>query len=164
MPIYMGVFDKPNVLSRSFRGDVTATGYEGWIELQSAQLGTSRSNNSAGSGRGTGKAPLSEIVVTKLQDSASNALLRESLEGEGRLVVIAFVKGGTAYMTIILRGTLISSFSVSGQGGLPDSKPMESLSLNFTQITYNVQDKSPDVTHQSLQKLGPWEQSGPYEQ
>ena len=42
MPIYMGIFEKPNVLDKNFRGDVKAKGFEGWIELQSAQLGTNR--------------------------------------------------------------------------------------------------------------------------
>ena len=39
MPIYMGIFEKPHVLDRKFRGEVKAKGYEGWIELQSAPLG-----------------------------------------------------------------------------------------------------------------------------
>jgi len=39
MPIYMGIFEKPHVLDRKFRGEVKAKGYEGWIQLQSAQLG-----------------------------------------------------------------------------------------------------------------------------
>jgi type VI secretion system secreted protein Hcp len=155
MPIYMGFFDQPNVLSRTIRGDVTANGYEGWIELQSAQLGTNRQVTSA-SGRGTNRdqPSVSEIVVTKLMDSASTALFRQSTWGEGKMVVIAFVKDGTTYMTIILRDTLISSFSVSGHGGVSNAKPMESLSLNFSGITYNVQDKAPKVNEWSLQQMG----------
>jgi type VI secretion system secreted protein Hcp len=159
MPIYMGFFDAPNVLNRSLRGDVTAKGYEGWIELQSAQLGASRSISTPTAGKGAGKVSVSEITVTKLQDAASSALFRQSLHGEGKMIVIVFVKDGSAYMTIVLRDALISSYSVSGHGGASSDRPMESLSLNFTQITYNTQDKSPDVTRQAQQKLGPWEQS-----
>ena len=39
MPIYMGIFEKPNVLDRNFSGEVKARGFEGWIEIQSAQVG-----------------------------------------------------------------------------------------------------------------------------
>jgi len=153
MPIYMGVFDKPNILSRSIRGEVTAQGYEGWIELQSAQIGTPRTVKSGGSGGGTGRTPpLSEIVVTKLQDSASTALFRESINGEPKLVVLAFVKDGNVYMTIILRGTLISGFSTSGGGGDSHARPMESLTLNFAQIAYNAHDRSPDAVGAPVQE------------
>ena len=158
MPIYMGFFDAPNVLNRNLRGNVTAKGYEGWIELESAQMGANRTVPSA-AGKGAGKVHVSEIQVTKLQDAASSALFRESLQGKGKMVVIAFVKDGAEYMTIVLRDALISSYSVSGHGGAASDRPMESLTLNFTQITYNTHDRSPDATRQAQQKLGPWEQS-----
>ena len=84
MPIYMGIFEKPHVLDRKFRGEVKAKGYEGWIQLQSAQLGTNR-NITTPTGRGTNReasAPATqEIVITKLQDSVSTALYKESLRG-----------------------------------------------------------------------------------
>ena len=90
MPIYMGIFEKPHVLDRKFRGEVKAKGYEGWIQLQSAQLGTNR-NITTSTGRGTNReasAPaIQEVVITKLQDSVSTALYRETLGGEGKLIV-----------------------------------------------------------------------------
>lgn len=146
MPIYMGIFDKPNVLNRSLRGDVTAKGYEGWIELQSVQIGTGRLSTNDTGGQGAGKPAVSEMVITKRQDAASTALFRESLHGQGRLVVIAFVKDGADY-TIILRGAMVSSFSSRGAGvRAGDDSPVESLTLNFTKITYNTHDKAPDMT------------------
>ena len=54
MPIYMGIFEKPHVLDRKFRGEVKAKGYEGWIQLQSAQLGTNR-HTTTPTGRGTNR-------------------------------------------------------------------------------------------------------------
>lgn len=161
MPIYMGFFDAPNVLNRSLRGDVTAKGYEGWIELQSAQLGSGRSisSPSGSGGQGAGKIHFSDIQITKHQDAASAALFRQSIHGDGKMIVIVFVKDGSAYLTIVLRDALISSYSVSGHGGASSDRPMESLTLSFTQITYNTHDKAPDVTRQAQQKLGPWEQS-----
>jgi type VI secretion system secreted protein Hcp len=157
MPIYMGIFEKPHVLDRKFRGEVTAKGYEGWIQLQSAQLGTNR-NITTPTGRGTNReatAPATqEIVITKLQDSVSTALYKESLYGEGKLIVIAFVKeDGTTSMTLVLQNTLISSYSVSGHGGVTDSRPTESLSINFTNITFEMSPTSPDTTHSQVYQL-----------
>ena len=157
MPIYMGIFEKPHVLDRKFRGEVKAKGYEGWIALQSAQLGTNR-NITTSTGRGTNReasAPaIQEVVITKLQDSVSTALYRETLGGEGKLIVIAFVKeDGTTSMTLVLQNTLISSYSVSGHGGVTDSRPTESLSINFTKITFEMSPTSPDTTHSQVYQL-----------
>ena len=166
MPIYMGIFEKPHVLDRKFRGGVKAKGYEGWIQLQSAQLGTNR-NITTSTGRGTNReasAPaIQEVVITKLQDSVSTALYRETLGGEGKLIVIAFVKeDGTSYTTIVMQNTLISSYSVSGHGGVTDSRPTESLSLNFANITFEMSPTSPDTTHSRVYQLSQqatWENS-----
>ena len=157
MPIYMGIFEKPHVLDRKFRGGVKAKGYEGWIQLQSAQLGTNR-NITTSTGRGTNReasAPaIQEVVITKLQDSVSTALYRETLGGEGKLIVIAFVKeDGTSYTTIVMQNTMISSYSVSGHGGVTDSRPTESLSLNFANITFEMSPTSPDTTHSQVYQL-----------
>ena len=155
MPIYMGIFEKPHVLDRKFRGEVKAKGYEGWIQLQSAQLGTNR-NITTSTGRGTNReaSATQDIVITKLQDSVSTALYKEALRGEGKLIVIAFVKeDGTTSMTLVLQNTLISSYSVSGHGGVTDSRPTESLSINFTKITFEMSPTSPDTTHSQVEQL-----------
>ena len=165
MPIYMGIFEKPHVLDRKFRGGVKAKGYEGWIQLQSAQLGTNR-NITTSTGRGTNReasAPaIQEVVITKLQDSVSTALYRETLGGEGKLIVIAFVKeDGTTSMTLVLQNTLISSYNVSGHGG-GDLRPTESLSINFTKMTFEMSPTSPDTTHSRVYQLSQqatWENS-----
>ncbi len=166
MPIYMGIFEKPHVLDRKFRGGVKAKGYEGWIQLQSAQLGTNR-NITTSTGRGTNReasAPTTqEIVITKLQDSVSTALVREAVNGMGKLIVIAFVKeDGTTYMKIVLQNTLITSYNVSGHGGVGDSRPTESLSINFTKITFEMSPTSPNTTHSQVYNLSQqatWESS-----
>jgi type VI secretion system secreted protein Hcp len=120
-----------------------------WVELQSVQFGSTRSTNSS-SGRGSNREAsgpsVSEIVVTKLQDAASTDLFREAVWGEGKKVVIHFVKDDPqdgpkvtekeAYLVIELENVLISGFSVSGGNGNPNALPMESMSLNFTKITY----------------------------
>ena len=160
----MGIFEKPHVLDRKFRGEVKAKGYEGWIQLQSAQLGTNRNiTTPTGTNREASAPATQEIVITKLQDSVSTALYKEALYGEGKLIVIAFVKeDGTTSMTLVLQNTLISSYSVSGHGGVTDSRPTESLSINFTKITFEMSPTSPNTTHSQVYNLSQqatWESS-----
>ena len=157
MPIYMGIFDKPNVLDKKFRGGVKAKGFEGWIELQSAQIGVNRhitSQTGRGSNRGASQPAVQEIVITKSQDDALTALYKESLHGGGKVIVIVFVKeDGTTYMKLVLQNTLISSYSLSGHGGDTPSGPMENVSLSFSNITYETSPKSPDTTHRQMYDL-----------
>jgi type VI secretion system secreted protein Hcp len=135
MPIYMK-YD-------GIDGAVTATGHEKWIELDSCQLGVNRHVTSAtgrGSNREASVPSVSEIVITKSQDVASTNLFKASLWGEGKKVKIDFVKTDQdkfeQYLQLELENTLVSSFSTSGHGGDGHARPMESLSLNFTKITY----------------------------
>jgi len=142
MPIYMKV--------DGVDGSVTAAGHEKWIELQSCQFGTNRHVTNA-TGRGVNReasAPaVSEIVCTKDLDCASTGLFRLSLWGEGKKVKIDFVKTDKdkfeAYLQFELENTLISNYSVSGHGGVGHAQPMESLSLNFTKITYATTHMDP---------------------
>ena len=134
MPIYMK-YD-------GIDGSVTAAGHDKWIELESCQLGIHRHITSP-TGRGVNReaaAPtVSEIVVTKVQDCASTALFRATLWGEGKKVKIDFCKTDKdkfePYLQLELENALLSNYTSSGHGGDGHSRPMESLSLNFTKIT-----------------------------
>lgn len=133
MPIYMN-FD-----SLSIKGDVTAEGHKDWIELGSFQFGVGRgiSSPTGGSADRESSAPsVSEIVVTKAQDASSPLLMNEALQGEGKVVIIDFVrtdKGALeTYLTYTLTDTMISGFSSSSGG----DRPSESLSLNFTKFEF----------------------------
>ena len=157
MPIYMGIFEKVNVLDRSLRGSVTAKGYEGWIELQGVQLrGQMSGSNAAAGSRAAKPKPRSEdIEITKLPDVTSRGLLHAASRGSARLVVIAYVQGdGTAYRTIVMPDAIFSSYLPSdGKIGAP-----ESWTLTFSKITFNTLGKSPDATRWALQQL---DQTGP---
>lgn len=131
MPIYM------NYDNLSVKGDVTATNYVGWIELNSFQFGVGRgiSSPTGGSADRELSAPsVSEITVTKDQDSSTGPLLTAALQGEGVTVIIDFVKTSsgqlTKYMEYTLTNTMISGFSTSSGG----DRPSESFSLNFTKV------------------------------
>jgi len=129
MPIY--------VQYGTIKGDVTATGHEKWIEVNSFQWGVGRglSSPTGGSSDREASAPsVSEIVVTKPTDIASVKLLDESLEGEGADVTIDFCKTDkgqlNVYLSYTLTNTMISGYSMSSGG----DRPQESLSFNFTKV------------------------------
>lgn len=135
MPIYMNY--------EGISGSVTAKGFEKNIELESCQIGQHRTTNSStgnGANREASTPQISEIVITKSLDQSSNSLFRETLSGKGKKVKIVFVNtGNVPYLTIELENVLISSYSVSGHGGgASNDRPTESLSLNFTKITFTA--------------------------
>jgi type VI secretion system secreted protein Hcp len=126
-----------NYDSLSVKGDVTATNYVGWIELNSFQFGVGRgiASPTGGSADRESSAPsVSEITVTKDQDTSTGPLLTAALQGEGVTVIIDFVKTSagqlTKYMEYTLTNTMISGFSTSSGG----DRPTESLCLNFTKV------------------------------
>lgn len=132
MPIYMKYAD--------IKGIVDAEGFKDWIEVNSFQWGVGRG---IGSPVGTGRdreasAPsVSEITVTKAWDTvASSKLLQEGLIGEGVKAEFKFTtldaKKLTTYLHIELEDAMISGYSVSSGG----DKPSESISINFTKVTY----------------------------
>jgi type VI secretion system secreted protein Hcp len=125
MPIYMKVTRKGlPIITR----DATAKSYEKWIELSSVQMGQSRS---AGSGA------VSEITITKSMDSASMALWKQSLYGDGLTIQIDFVKSDAPYLTYTLQNAVISGF----QRGAT-----ETVTLTFTKMTYDTHGTGPDVS------------------
>jgi type VI secretion system secreted protein Hcp len=121
------------------KGDVTAEGHAGWLEVNSFQWGVGRGISSptgASADRESSAPSVSEIVVTKSTDIASVKLVNEAFQGEGVKVVIDFCKTDKGvlevYMTYTLEDCMISGYSVSSGG----DRPTESLSLNFTKVEY----------------------------
>jgi type VI secretion system secreted protein Hcp len=131
MPIYL------NYDSLAVKGDVTAKGWENWIELNSFQFGLGRgiASPTGGSADRESSAPsVSEITITKDQDTSTGGIATAALQGEGVTVIIDFVKTSsgqlTKYMEYTLTNTLISGWSTSSGG----DRPSESISLNFTKV------------------------------
>jgi type VI secretion system secreted protein Hcp len=152
MPIYM------NYDNLAIKGGVTEEGHTDWIELMSFQMGVGRgisapTGNTAD--RESSAPSVSEITVTKLQDQATPKLLNEALQGEGKTVIIDFTKDDKGklevYMTYTLTNTMISGYSVNGDG---NGRPSESLSLNFTEIDYKNTPNKPDGTPGSPETVG----------
>jgi type VI secretion system secreted protein Hcp len=129
MPIYMKI--------DGVDGDVTAEKHEKWISLHSVQWGSSRSVSTSGevAHRTKSAVHVAEVVVTKDRDSSSGKLWRENLLPEGKTVQIDWVtqsQGGDAiYQTLKLTNGMVSAYSQSSHA---DGKPLEQISLNFTEI------------------------------
>ena len=133
----MAVYMNFNALAPS--GNVTAKGYEGWIEVSSFNFGVGRGitmEAGAMSNREAGRPSLSEVTVTKQLDASSGLLLKSSLTGaEGVTVLIHVVKTGAdsveKYAEYTLEEVIISSYSMSASAG---GAPQESISLSFAKI------------------------------
>jgi type VI secretion system secreted protein Hcp len=136
MALYM------NYNAKKIKGDVTAKGYEDWIDLSSMQFGVGRGIGMAVgsmSNREVSLPSISEITVSKQLDPASALLFKDSLAGsEGVSVEIAIVRTGAKEIEEVgryhLENVLISSFSISSGG----DRPTESLSLSFAKITVDL--------------------------
>jgi type VI secretion system secreted protein Hcp len=136
-------------------GEVTETGHEGWLAIDSASFGVSRSTNvEVGSGqekRHRDQPTISDLQISRTYDKASPLLFNEAVVGKPQKVQIHFLEpadGADAkpnvYLEYDLRNCLISSYSVGGGAG----GCSESLSLNFTAINiqYTAYDKEDNAT------------------
>ena len=150
MAIYM------NFNNKKIKGNVTAAGYEDWIEVDSFQFGVGRGismdvGNMAN--REATRPSISEITLTKMLDNASGGLFKESLTGtEGVKVIIHIVQTGAKqvekFAVYELEDVLISSYSMAASGG---SAPHESLSLSFAKIIADLQGA--DKTNKNGQNM-----------
>jgi type VI secretion system secreted protein Hcp len=136
-PIYMKYGD--------IKGEVAVNGFAGDIQLNSFQWGVGRGISGNGAGREASVPSVSEIVVTKVLDSTSVALTQEALIGEPTSAEIDFAKPVRGvmqtYYKITLSDALISGYSMNSGG----DRPTESLSLNFTKITFVSTPRSGQV-------------------
>jgi type VI secretion system secreted protein Hcp len=160
MPIYMTILKAGVPI---VKGDVTARGHEGWIEVSSVSMGSARHGPNPAPGKDMPS--VSDVVITKPQDSTSTWLFRQALQGEGVTVQIDFMKAAeissTPYLTIKLQEALISSYQLSGQRGGGSLAPMESITLNFTKITFDTQGNGPDMSGHAAASIDGWNANKP---
>ncbi len=128
MPIYMnwgGDVDPPS--PPKIRGNATDQDHPNWIELDSIQWGTPK--------RKYGYPQITEVVVTKRQDSASPLLFREAKgdRADGENVVIDFQRRDqrNSLLSLQLTNAIVSNISISSSG-------VESVTLNFTKIKWGT--------------------------
>jgi type VI secretion system secreted protein Hcp len=129
-------------LGGKVKGDSVVAEHADWITCSSFQLGASRAISLSGGGkdRETSKPNVSEVVLTKSSDIASTELFSQALSGKSLgKAEIHFLQTADdkmqVYLIYELTDAIVSSFTLSSGG----DRPMESISLNFTQIlmTYN---------------------------
>lgn len=139
MAIYM------NFNNLATKGNVTAKGYEDWIEVDSFNFGVGRGitmEAGAMSNREATRPSLSEVSFSKPLDSSSGGLFKASVTGdEGVPVEIHVVQTGAnsveKYAVYKLEDSIISSYSVNASAGGP---PQEAISISFAKI-------EADLTH-----------------
>jgi type VI secretion system secreted protein Hcp len=122
----------------------------GTIEISSFQWGASRgiSSPTGGSADRESSAPsVSEIVVTKNQDSASPLFSKCAATGCHYPSATLYVRkaGGTQmeYLTYQLSNVMVSAYHVSSGG----DRPMESITLNFTKIEMKYAPQTESGAH-----------------
>jgi type VI secretion system secreted protein Hcp len=137
----------------SVGGDVTESGHSGWIELNSVQWGVGRGVSSptgSGGDREASAPSVSEVTITKAQDSASSGLLLETFNGtgagNGASVQIDFCRTTAGqlnvYLSFVLSQVIISGFSLSSGG----DRASESLSMNFNKVAVTFTPMNADGT------------------
>ena len=122
------------------------------IHIESFSWGTTNPSatgaHGAGGGGGAGKVSVHDISITKMNDKSSPDLMQAAASGqhikEAKLTCRKAGGDQQEYLTYTLENVLVSSYSTSGQGS-SSGRPMESLSLNFTKVTFQWTDASGKV-------------------
>jgi type VI secretion system secreted protein Hcp len=132
-------------LGDTIKGECTLEGYSDKIELMSYSHNVAMqvTNDVSNSERTSGKPFVGEFTVTKYVDKATPTL-NEYCCGGKALPTAKIVVGRNAaesdgkvmpFITYTLDNVLLSNVSVSGGAG---GKPVETLSLNFTKIKWEL--------------------------
>lgn len=135
----------------SIQGNVTAAGHTGWIELNSLQFGVGRAvaaPTGSSADREASAPSVSEVAVTKDQDSASDGILSEVFNGDGGgngasvQIDMCRTQAGqlVVFQTFALSNVILSGYTTSSGG----DRPTESLSLNFTKVAVTNTAMNPD--------------------
>ena len=122
-------------------GNITAKGFEKYIQLHSFSFGLGRAiasrNPGQMSNREASTPSISEISISKETDETSPLFFSQACLGDSiDTVIITFTITGPDQplhsVDYTLSNVLISSYSVSGNGG--EGVPFENMSLNFDKI------------------------------
>ena len=122
------------------KGETTAEEYKDLITLLSMDWGTHRELSSftgTAQDREASSTRLNDIVITKLQDSASPDLFKEATIGKGKSAVFHITKQGDKIeeiMKIELTDAMVSSYQISVQG----DRPIESITISYTELMMTV--------------------------
>ena len=120
----------------ALKGEVTTKGYEGWIAINSFQIGggVGISSLTGGSTTRESTAPsLSEMTITKLMDKTSTGFFSGMTAGTQLSELLVYLPPASnpgRFIKIYLKDVLISGVAWSSGGEIPS----ESVSLNYRAI------------------------------
>lgn len=131
------------------KGESNMTDYKDKMELLSFSHGVAMqiTGDISNSERTSGKPNHQDLTVTKYLDAASPVLNQSCCEGKAFPKVDIIIGRNDSGKVIELvrysmQNALISSVSVGGGGG---DKPVETLTFNYNQITWNYTAQKPEV-------------------
>jgi type VI secretion system secreted protein Hcp len=138
MPIYIKI--------DGIEGSVTESTHKDQIEAESFSFGVSRAltHVAGGASEKMGDKPqFQELTFTKRQDKSSVKLFSASCEGKhiakGTVFVVGTQEGSAQeFSSYELEDILVSNFAQSGHGS---DLPHETVSLNFTKVTFKLNSR-----------------------
>lgn len=140
-------------LGKDIKGECLLEGYVDKIEVMSYSHNVAMqvTNDVSNTERTSGKPSIGELTITKFVDQATPSLNQLCCTGKSidtATLVIGRNAGGTdgkilPFITYTLSHAIISNVSVSGGSG---GKPVETLSLNFTKIKWELTSQKNDGT------------------
>lgn len=148
--------------SPDLKGESTAKGFEGAIEIYSFSLGASNPVT-VGSGTGGmsgGKVSVSSFNLMKKTDKSSPELFMANCTGKhyGKAVVSMRKAGGKQeeFLTYTFTEVMVESIQWSGSSG-GDDTPTESVSLAFGKVEISYKAQKADGTLDSSAVKGQWD-------
>lgn len=127
------------------KGESVVKGYEDQIDILSWSWGLNQSGTThLGTGSGSGKASVNDLVITHYVDAASPNLVSACFSGKhiAKATLTMRKAGGTAleYVVFDLEKLMITNVSHGGNSG--EDRPVETFSLNFAKVklSYQPQD------------------------
>lgn len=124
-----------------------AKGHDKWIDVESWSWGASQAAGHGGGG-GAGKVSVHDISVTKSTDKSTPKLAEAAVKGKvfsgapaRSQATQTMTHNGQQYYEVKLQDVMVSSFQTSSSSPTSGGdRPMESLSLNFTKIKWDLKE------------------------
>jgi type VI secretion system secreted protein Hcp len=132
------------------KGDSIVDSHTNWITIDTLQMGVGRAISVSGGGkdRDTSNPSFSELILTKSTDISSADLFMQAVCGKslGKAEIHFVQTGGSdkkqqVFLKIELEEAIISSYAANSTG----DRPGETISINFTKISYQYDAFSGDT-------------------
>ena len=138
-------------------GDSLDSKHKGEIDILSWSWGMSTPVASRlGSGGGAGKVNMQDISVTKFCDSASNAIMLASANGQHIKTCTLLSRRGAGtqinYVALTLTDVIVTSVSLGGSGG--EDRFTENVTLNFSKVKFEYTPQKQDGSADAVKTFG----------